>query len=96
MKTTTLKAFLILGGSMLIGTGTMHAGNVDKFGSFVSSALSDFHLQGFYVIAGIVGAGLAFYFLSNHFIKEEKPLRHRINYTNPRRHHHRSIVKKTQ
>lgn len=95
MKTTTLKAFLIMGGSMLIGTETMNASVTDQFGHFVSNELSHFHFQALYVILGVIAAGLAFYFLSNKLNKEEKTFNHKINYPQPRRQHHRSVVKKT-
>ena len=84
---------------MLIGTGTLSAGVTSEFSNAVTNELSNFHIQGLYVIAGIVTAGLVIYLLINHFGKEEKveqrPLR-RAHYTTHRRHQHqRSVIKKT-
>ncbi len=95
MKTKTLRTALILGGLMLVGIQNMSAVTGDEFKQLVSNELSNFHMQGLYVILGIIGAGLTFYFFSNRFIKDEKPVRHKINYTHQRRHHHRTVVKKT-
>jgi hypothetical protein len=95
MKTTTLKTALILGGLMLINAQSMNAGISDQLNHFIANELSNFHMQGLYVILGIIGAGLTFYFFSNRFIKDEKPVRQRINYTQQRRQHHRAVIKKT-
>ncbi len=94
MKTTSLKAFLILGGSMLIG-GTMQAGITDQFIHSVSNELSNFHVQALFVIGGIIAAGLTFYFLTHFIYKEEKPQRQKVSYSQQRRQHHRAVVKKT-
>ena len=99
MKTSTIKALLIFTGSMLIGTGTLSAGVANEFSSAVTNELSNFHIQGLYVIAGIVTAGLVIYLFVNHFGKEEKeeqrPFRRGHYHTHRRHHHQRSVVKKT-
>ena len=95
MKTTTFKALLILGGLMLTGIQSMHAGITDQFSNSISNELSHFHIQGLFVIFGIVAAGLSFYFLTHKPVKEEGALRQKVSYTQQRRQHHRAVIKKT-
>ncbi len=95
MKTSTLKAILILGGLMLTGIQSMQAGITDQFNNSISNELSHFHVQGLFVIFGIVAAGLTFYFLTHKSVNEEKTIRHRISYSQQRRQHHRAVIKKT-
>ena len=96
MKTVTIKAILILGGLMLASEG-LFAGAGKALKNSISNELSNFHVQGLYVIGGIVVAGLVSYILINHFRKEEeKPLIHpKKNYAQLRRAHLKSINKKT-
>ncbi len=96
MKTTSFKALLILVGSLLI-SGNLSAGVGDQLSHSVSDELSHFHIQGLYVIGGIIVAGLLIYLLVNHFGKEEgKPfVRNRSNYAHNRRAQQRAIVKRT-
>lgn len=95
MKNLNLKAILILGGLMLIGTESMQANGAGQFISSMSNELSHFHAQGLFVIAGIIAAGLSFYFLTHKMEKEEKPLRQKVSYSQQRRQHHRAVIKKT-
>jgi hypothetical protein len=96
MKTTSFKAFLILGGLILLNVQSMNAGIVDKFENFIGNEFSSFNLQGLYLIGGIVTVALVFYILSNHFTKEEEaPIRNDMMVKPHKRHHHRSVIKKT-
>ena len=93
MKTKIFKACMILGGSMLLGAYPMNAGTNYQSGNFVNEH-QDFHLQGFQLIIGIIVCSLLIYFFSNRSDKE-KQLQDKLNYSRPRRHHHRAIIKKT-
>ncbi len=100
MKTTTLKAQLILIGSMLIGSQRMSAGVIDNVKKIVGDEMSSFNMTGLFIIAGVVGAGLLVYIISNHLIKEKDDENvvphHHVNRHHHHRHHHtRPIVKKT-
>ncbi len=95
MKTTSFKALLILGGLMLTGT-KMQAGIIDSFKNFVGNEFTNFHLQGLYVIGGIVITSMVFYLLNSHFTKEDRPVvRQKVNPMHGRRQHQRSVIKKT-
>jgi hypothetical protein len=96
MKTISNKALLILAGLMLLCSGSIEAGIIDKFKEFAGAEFNNF--QGLYIMSGVIIAGLVIYILVNHFGKEEEQrnVRHGANYTHHRRHqHHHRIVKKT-
>jgi len=95
MKTISNKTFLILAGLMFISNFIQ--AETSEIKNFIGNELSNFHLQGFYVIGGIVAASLIIYVLINHFNKEEdeKIQRPAANAIHHRRHHHHKVVKKT-
>ena len=96
MKTTYIKRGLILFGSTLMAAETMRAGITDQFSNSVNNELSNFHIQGFFVIVGVIAAGLGFYFLNNKLNKEEKALPQKKTVAaHQRRMHHRGVIKKT-
>ena len=80
---------------MLTGIGSLQASTANEFISLMGVELSHFHVQGLYVIGGIIAAGLAFYFVTHKFGKEEKPVRQKISFSQQRRQHHRVVIKKT-
>ena len=92
MKTPSFRAELILLGLLLINKG-LFAGAGNELKNSLSNELSNFHIQGLYVIGGIIIAGLLSYILFNHFRKEEtKPLiRPKTNYAQQRRAHLKAL-----
>lgn len=99
MKTTTLKAFMILVGLMLVNIQTMSAGVIGDISKFAGEQMSNFNMRGLWVIGGVVGAGLLIYIISNHLTKEkdEQPVgqNNHIGKRNHQRYHDRHIIKKT-
>ncbi len=96
MKTTSIKAFFILFGLMLV-SNNISAEIGDKLKSIVGSD-SSFHIQGLYVIGGIIVASLVMYLLMNHFTKDEpegRKYRPSSHLTHHKRHQHHKVVKKT-
>ena len=97
MKTISIKAFFILFGLMLM-SNNISAEIGEKLKNFVGSEYSNFHIQGLYVIGGIILASLLIYLLMNHFTKdepEERKYRPSGNLMHHRRHHHHKVIKKT-
>ncbi len=95
MKTTSIKAFLILFGLMLICI-RINAQVGEKIKSFVGSEYSQFHIQGLYVIAGIIAVSVIINLLVMYFTREDEKTRPNTNVPHHRRHHHHHrIVKKS-
>lgn len=80
---------------MLTGTGSLHAGVMDKFNKFAGTEFTS--LRGLYIMGGIIIASLVVYLLTNHFSKEDKAeAREDLSKTYHRRsHHHHRVIKKT-
>lgn len=99
MKTTKLKAFMILVGLVLVNIQTMSAGVIGDITKFASDQMSNFNMQGLLVIGGVVGAGLLIYIVSNHLTKEKEEQHmgqnSHIGKRNHQRYHNRHIIKKT-
>ncbi len=99
MKTTKIKAFIILVGLVLVNIQSISAGVIDDVKKTAGNELSNFNMQGILLIGGIVGAGLLIYIISNYLTKEkdEQPLgqNHHIGKRNHQRYHNRHIIKKT-
>lgn len=95
MKTKSLKAILILVGLTLTNISQMNASVTEKFQKFIGNEFSSF--QGLYIMAGVTISFLLVYILTNHFGKKEneKSNTGAVNYPINRRHHQRSVIKKT-
>lgn len=93
MKAAFLRFMAILVGSGLFQIPAASAGVSDKFQKFVGGEFTDF--QGLYIMGGVIVASLLIYILTNHFSKKEEQEVSRGIVGEGRRHHHRSVVKKT-
>lgn len=99
MKTTKIKALLILVGLVLVNIQSISAGVIDDVKKTAGNELSNFNMQGILLIGGIVGAGLLIYIISNYLTREkdEQPLGQNLHIgkRNHQRYHNRHIIKKT-
>jgi hypothetical protein len=95
MKTKSFKAYMILVGLVLLGSGTLNANVIDNFKHFMGTEFSG--TEALYLMGGIVVGSLVLYLMVNHFSKEDEQKQERgsINPAYQRRHRHNRVVKKT-
>ncbi|MBA3683332.1 MAG: hypothetical protein H0W73_19525 [Bacteroidetes bacterium] len=97
---------MILVGLVLVNIQTISAGVIDDVKKTAGNELSNFNMQGILIIAGIIGAGLLIYIISNYLMKEKEEYvvdakqsshiaKHNHDRYQQRHYPNRHIVKKT-
>lgn len=89
-----LSGLAVLG--LILISQKSYAGLGEKFNQYVGSDFSN--ASGFYIILGVIGAGIVGKICQYYFMREEEKPISKIkiaNHAHHRQHRHRSVIKKT-